>query len=77
MEHMAGFWLGGTTFGKKVAIINSGIKPFQNRIQNEHAYPLLIIHKVEKVLKGSLDLIPSPSPSVKIQIIDGESLLEV
>ena len=25
--------------------------------------------KVEKILKGSLDLIPSPSPSVKIQII--------
>ena len=40
MEHMAGFWLGGTTFGKKVTIINSGIKPFQNRIRNEHAYPL-------------------------------------
>jgi hypothetical protein len=28
--------------------------------------------KVEKVLKGSLDLIPSPSPSVKIQIIGGK-----
>ena len=26
--------------------------------------------KVEKVLKGSLDSIPSPSPSVKIQIMD-------
>ena len=25
--------------------------------------------KVEKILKGSLDLIPSPSPLVKIQII--------
>jgi hypothetical protein len=25
--------------------------------------------KVEKNLKGSLDLIPSPSPSVKIQIM--------
>ena len=25
--------------------------------------------KVEKILKGSLNLIPSPSPSVKIQII--------
>ena len=25
--------------------------------------------KVEKILKGSLDLIPSPSPSVKIQIM--------
>ena len=27
--------------------------------------------KVENVLKGNLDLIPSPSPSVKIQIIGG------
>ena len=25
--------------------------------------------KVEKILKGSLDLIPSPSPSMKIQIL--------
>jgi hypothetical protein len=25
--------------------------------------------KIEKILKGSLDLIPSPSPSVKIQIM--------
>ena len=28
--------------------------------------------KVEKVLKGSLDLIPSPSPSMKIQIMGGK-----
>ena len=27
------------------------------------------IGKVEKILKGSLDSIPSPSPSVKIQIM--------
>jgi hypothetical protein len=27
---------------------------------------------IENILKGSLDLIPSPSPSVKIQIIDGK-----
>ena len=32
--------------------------------------------KVEKILKGSLDSIPSPSPSVKIQIWAG-NLLEV
>ena len=31
--------------------------------------------KVEKILKGSLDLIPSPSPSVKIQIIGGKVYL--
>ena len=28
--------------------------------------------KVEKILKGSLNSIPSPSPSVKIQIMGGK-----
>jgi hypothetical protein len=28
--------------------------------------------KVQKILKGNLDLILSPSPSVKIQITDGK-----
>ena len=32
-------------------------------------------YKVEKILKGSLDLILSPSPSVKIQIIGGKVCL--
>ena len=32
-------------------------------------------YKVEKILKGSLNLIPSPSPSVKIQIIGGKVCL--
>ena len=31
--------------------------------------------KVEKILKGGLDSIPSPSPSVKIQIMGGEVCL--
>ena len=30
------------------------------------------LFKVEKILKGSWDWIPSPSPSVKIQIMDGK-----
>ena len=30
---------------------------------------------VEKILKGSLDLIPSPSPSVKIKILGGKVCL--
>ena len=30
---------------------------------------LIFADKVEKILKGSLGLIPSPSPSVKIQIM--------
>ena len=32
----------------------------------------LCLNKVEKILKGSLDLIPSPSLSVKIQIMGGK-----
>ena len=34
-----------------------------------------IFLKAEKIQKDSLDLIPSPSPSVKIQIIGGKVLL--
>ena len=35
----------------------------------------LLVCKVEKILKSSLDLIQSPSPSVKIQIIGGKVCL--
>ena len=31
--------------------------------------------KLENVLKGSLDLIPSPSPSMKIQVVGGKVCL--
>ena len=34
-----------------------------------------LYYKVEKILKGSLDSIPSPLPSVKIQIIGGKVCL--
>ena len=34
-----------------------------------------LFDKVEKILKGSLDSIPSPSPSVKIQIMGGKVCL--
>ena len=34
-----------------------------------------IEHKVEKILKGSLNLIPSPSISLKIQIMGGKVCL--
>ena len=34
-----------------------------------------LIFKVENILKGSLDSIPSPSPSVKIQIVGGKVCL--
>jgi hypothetical protein len=32
--------------------------------------------KVEKTLRGSLDLIPSPSPLVKIQVMGGKFSLQ-
>ena len=32
-------------------------------------------YKVEKILKGSLDSIPSPTPSVRIQIMSGKVFL--
>ena len=47
--------------------------PFRAQI----GFLALIMLKVEKILKGSLDSIPPPSPSVKIQIMERESLLEV
>ena len=34
------------------------------------------LYKVGKILKGSLDSIPSPSPSVKIQIMSGKVCLK-
>ena len=39
---------------------------------NKDFWPIV---KVETILKGSLDLIPSPSPSVKIQIMGGKVCL--
>ena len=37
--------------------------------KHEYASRKISLCKVEKILKGSLDSIPSPLPSVKIQII--------
>jgi hypothetical protein len=45
-------------------------------ILRKHLYcSKLNLIKVEKVLKGSLDSIPSPSPSEKIQIMGGKVYL--
>ena len=35
----------------------------------------IVCAKVETILKGSLDLIPPPSPSMKIQIMSGKVCL--
>ena len=44
----------------------------ENRVR---IFQKLTIFKVEKIFKGSLDSIPSPSPSVKIQIMGGKVCL--
>ena len=38
-------------------------------------YEIPSVFRVENILKGSLDLIPTPSPSVKIQIMGGKVCL--
>ena len=37
----------------------------------------LLVCKIEKILKGSLDSIQSPSPSVKIQIFENKKLVDI
>ena len=44
-------------------------------VEIHSAGELLFSGKVEKICKGSLDSIPSPSPSVKIQIMGGKVCL--
>ena len=58
---------------------------FQFSYLKSFSYKIQLVCKVEKILKGSLDSIPSPSPSMKIQIIgrkvclkcEGKTLLGV
>ena len=54
------------TFLEKFGKILSGKTP---------SYLVTFGPKVEKILKGNLDSIPSPSPSVKIQILGGKVCL--
>jgi hypothetical protein len=44
-------------------------------LEKQMASAIYVSHKVEKILKGNLDSIPSPSTSVKIQIIGGKVYL--
>ena len=44
----------------------------QSPVRASHSNFCNTFFKVEKILKGSLDLIPSPSPSLKIQIMGGK-----
>ena len=55
------------------------VKDFRSRVTSAQwlifKNILRLFDKVEKILKGALDLIPSPSPSVKIQIMCGNVCL--
>ena len=50
------------------------LKDPRSPCDKQRVMPQYII-KVENILKGSLDLIPSPSPEVKIQIMSGKVCL--
>ena len=47
-----------------------------NNVQTSDKICFEFLLKVEKISKDSLDWIPSPSPSVKIQIISGKVYLK-
>ena len=74
LSTLGSFWL-----GSKLNYINCFVHEVISALPfylNYLKWPLFnfysTIGKVEKVLKGSLDLTPSPSPSVKIQIMSGK-----
>jgi hypothetical protein len=54
-------------------MMNKNMKKYSIKILNHFDNELTF--KVEKILKGSLDSIPSPSLSVKIQIMGGKVCL--
>ena len=60
-------------------ILKFHLNPFSSSMVSPTFWSLIemnsIIGKVEKILKGSHYLIPSPSPSVKIQIMAGKVCL--
>ena len=59
---------------KKYKFIDKYMTKANKNISDEIFY-VNYIGKVEEILKGSLDSIPSPSPLVKIQIMGGKICL--
>ena len=57
------------------SMVNLNIFHTHNKVHSKKSYLHKRIVKVEIFLKGSLDSIPSPSPSVKIQIMGGKVCL--
>ena len=53
-------------------ISGSAVSSSNHRLLNENKVKTLMIGKVENILKGGLDSISSPSPSVRIQIMGGK-----
>ena len=51
------------------------LEKFGDSCKKHLSVSLSAYSKVEKILEGSLDSIPSPSPSVKIQIMGGKVCL--
>ena len=45
----------------------------ERELSQQWSYQRFVSSKVKNILEDSLDLIPSPSPSVKIQIMGGKS----
>ena len=52
----------------KQNLVPNLLQTLRHQLKNRPKF-YLVLFKVENILKGSLDLIPSPSPSVEIQII--------
>ena len=66
-----------TSFGTTTMRVNPMNKQSASEVAKRHSVYMLGQYdiKVEKILKGSLNLIPSPSPSSKIQIVGGKVCL--
>ena len=67
-----------TSFGTTTMRVNPMNKQSASEVAKRHSTYILgqFAIKVEKILKGSLDLIPSPLPSLKIQIMVGKVCLK-
>ena len=66
---------GHSTFRKELIKEVNKLGVTKKQLEDGYAYKNGFLVKVKKILKGSLDLISSPSPSVKIQIIGGKVCL--
>ena len=68
--------IGGRIIPQQAVVLQHiPLYPFNRRENHQFLIFNKIRNKVEKILKGSLDSIPSPSPTVKIQIMGGKVCL--